>query len=212
MAIPAASMVTFEIALKGSIGAGGGDVKNIANIFHYRRTAVAVDVNKDNVAAAFEADILPTIVAALNNRASLTQITVRCVDDATDAEYSATIAETGAVAGDGLSNFNCVTVRLKTAVRGRSGMGSKHFAPLSEADGDDDVLTGAGLTRWQAVRDVLDNAFVDADGNNWVPVVLSRKLSQLATNPTTVVKNDVTSCVLNKTYGTMKRRKVRTVT
>lgn len=211
MAIPAASMITFEIAVKGTIATGGAEAKNVANIFHYRRVATTVDVNKGNLAAAFLVGPLATIVLALNARVSLTQIVVRCVDDATDAEASTTIAEVGAIVGDGLSNFNCATVRLKTAIRGRSGMGSKHFSPLSEGDGDDDVLTGAGLTRWQAVRDALDDQIVDADGNVWKPCVLSRKLSQLATNPTTVVRNDVTSCILNKTYGTIKRRKVKTV-
>jgi len=211
MSIPAASMITFEITLKGYISSGGGAVKNIANVFHYRRLGVTVDPNKTNIATAFETDILPTIVLALNDRANLTGIGVRCVDDATDAEMVKAITEVGAVTGDGLSNFNCVTIRLKSAVRGRSGMGSKHFGPLSESDGADDVLAGAGLTRWQAVRDVLDDQFVDSDGNTWKPVILSRKLSQLATNPTTVVKNDVASVILNTTYGTLKRRKVRTV-
>jgi len=211
MSIPAASMMTFEIALKGYIASGGGAVKNIANIFHYRRLSNTVDPNKANIAAAFATDILPAIVAALNDRANLTGIGVRCVDDATDAEAVAAISETGAITGDGLSNFNCVTIRLKSAVRGRSGMGSKHFGPLSESDGADDVLSGTGLTRWQAVRDVLDDQFVDSDGNTWKPVILSRKLSQLANNPTTVVKNDVASVILNTTYGTLKRRKVRTV-
>lgn len=211
MAIPATSMLCFEVSLLGNIAAGGGSAKPVANIFHYRRTSTTVDVNKANLCAAFVASVLPTIVLGLNARVTFSQVTARCVDDATDATHSATISQVGAVVGDGLSNFNCVTIRLKSAVRGRSGMGSKHFAPLSESDGDDDVLTGAGLTRWQAVRDVLDDQFTDADGNVWRPCILSRTLSQLATNPTTVARNDVVSCVLNTTYGTMKRRKVKTV-
>lgn len=212
MSIPAASMITFEIGLKGTSTAGGGDARNIANIFHYRRLSTVNDPVKSQIAAGFIATILPTIVLALNARASLTQVTCRCIDDATDAELSTTIAEVGAVAGDGLSNFNCVTVRLKSAVRGKSAQGSKHFGPLSEVDGDDDILTGAGLTRWQAVRDILDDTFVDASSNTWRPCVVSRVLSQMVTNPTVIVKNDIVSTVLNKTYGTMKRRKVKSVT
>lgn len=212
MGIPAASMVTFEITIRGNSAAGGGAVKQIANVFHYRRLATAVDVDQSAVVNQFQADILPTITAALNNRATITQIGIRCVDDATAAEFAKSVTEAGAVAGDGLANFVVGTIRLRTAVRGRSAMGSKHFSPLSEADGDNDVFTGAGLTRFQAVRDVLDDQFTDSTGNTWQPCVLSKKLSQLTTNPTTVVKNDVTNCILNVTYGTLKRRKVKSVT
>jgi len=209
--IPAASKLTFEISVLGTSTAGGGEAKNIANVFHYRRTGVSVDASKASLVAIFRTDVLATLVLALNNRASLTQILCRCVDDAEDANESTTIAETGAVAGDGLANYNCVTIRLKTAVRSRSAMGSKHFGPASEADGNNDVLTGTGLTRWQAVRDVLDDTLTDADGNVWKPCVLSRKNSVLTSNPTTVSRNDITSCILNKTYGTLRRRKVKSV-
>ena len=156
--------------------------------------------------------MLPTIAAALNERATFSQIGVRCIDDATAAEYVKAITVPGEVTGDGLANFVVGTIRLRSAVRGRSAMGSKHFSPLSESDGNKDVFTGAGLTRFQALRDVLDDQFTDSTGNTWKPCVVSKKLSQLATNPTTVFRNDVTSCVLNVTYGTLKRRKVKSVT
>jgi len=212
MAIPQNQMICFEISMRGSIAAGGGSVKPLANVFHYRRLATVVDVSPAAVATAFETDILPTIMAGLNARATITQIGVRCIDDATAAEHVKTVSAAGAIVGDGLANFVCGTIRLRTAVRGRSAQGSKHFSPLSESDGDDDAFTGAGLTRFQAIRDVCDDEFTDSTGNTWRPCVVSKKLSQLIANPTTVVRNDVTSCVLNVTYGSLQRRKVKSVT
>jgi hypothetical protein len=211
MSIPATSLLTAEITLQGTSASGGGGAKNLFNVFHYRRLGVAVDPNKANIAAAFVSDIMPDILLALNARASFTGIGVRFLEDAMDIKQVATVSLVGAVAGDSMPNYVCGTVQLKTALRGRSYMGSKHLGPISEADGGDDVFTGAGLTRFQAVRSVLTIPFVDSDGNTWVPCVVSRKLSQLATNPTTVVRNDVVTAILNKTFGTLRRRKVRTV-
>lgn len=211
MAIATTSILTAEITLEGTSAAAGGSAKNILNVFHYRRTATAVDASKTSLKTIFLASVVPAIVAGLNVRALFSSIGVRWVDDAMDAKMAFAISQAGAVAGDSHPNYVAGTIQLKTAIRSRSGIGSKHFGPLSESDGVGDVFTGAGLTRFQAIRDVLDDALVDADGNNWVPCVLSRTLSQLEINPTTVVRNDITSAILNVSFGSMRRRKVRTV-
>lgn len=90
-------------------------------------------------------------------------------------------------------------------------MGSKHFPAASEVDTTGDVLTGAGLARWQTVQTAVGATLVDALGNSWVPCVFSRKKSQIAVNPTTIYQNDVTQVLLDKTLGQMRRRKVLTV-
>lgn len=212
MAIADNLKLHWEIATLGTIASAGGESKQFANVYHYRRTTTTVEASKSEIADEFDAAVVPVIVAALNARANISQITVRCVNDATDATYSKSVNHDGAIAGESLPSYVVGTIRLNTAVRGRSGRGRKHFGPLSEADTTGDIITGAALTRMQTLRDALDNPFTDATGNIFVPCVVSRHLSQLTANPTTVAANDVNACVLNTTVSTLRRRKVRTVT
>lgn len=210
MSIAESAKTVFEITARGTVASAGSSTKEIANVFHYRRLATAVDVDKAALALEFENSMLSVIVSAMNVRVNWHDIGVRCVNDWQDPEYISSVTVPGEVMGDSLSGYACVTIRMKTSIRGRSGTGRKHFSPASEADIGGDVLTGNGLTNWQAVRDAMDDRLTDTTGNVWQPCVLSRKMSTL-TNPTTIVTNDVTACVLNKTMGTMRRRKVATV-
>lgn len=211
MAIADNLKAVWEVALNGTIAAAGGTSVPLAMIFMFRRTSFTAPAVKSEIADAFDTAYMATLKAAMNSRANISAIKVRCVNDAEDLAHSKTVNHDGAIATDSLPSDSVAVIQLKSGVRGKWAQGRKYFGPLSEVDTTGDVLTGDGLTRMQAVRDKLDDGFTDASGNAFVPCVLSRKYSQIQSNPTTVVSNDITSCVLNKNISRLRRRKQKTV-
>jgi len=101
-----------------------------------------------------------------------------------------------------------------TGLRGKSYRGGKHLFPLAESattTGTDDILNAGALTYFGALAAQALLPLTDAGPNTWNPCVLSRKLSQLRSNPTTVTRNDVVSVSVNKRIGTMRHRKVKSL-
>lgn len=214
MPIPDTSKITVEIAALGAITAGGSNVVNTANIFHFRRTTTVNPFNKAHIDAAFQLSVLAAMATALNNRWTSTGDTVRAIDDADDLPTGFAGGAVGAVAGDGMSTINAVYILLRSALRGKHYRGSKHFGPLSESDTtapNEDILNAGAIANFGGIGTAILGGFTDADGNVWVPVVLSRSLSQLLVNPTTVVAVDVVSASLNKRVGRLRRREVKSV-
>lgn len=212
MGIPLANQLNIEVAVKGTAAAAGSNVVKAENVFTFRRTTNVNPVNKVNIDTAFQAGILAAMAVALSARYAANSLTIRILDDPQDAGTSFVSAVVGAVAGDSASMKSAVYMQLKTTLRGPSFRGSKHFAPYVEADTTGDVLTGAGLARWQALQGALNVVMVDLDGNTWVQTVYSRTLSLPQLLPiATIVSNDVTSVLLNKNMGTMRRRKISRV-
>jgi len=197
----------IEVLARGSLTAGGSTVKPCFNVWMYRRTTFAVPFSKTQFATAFRAAVIVPLIAAANVRYSVNTLRVRIVNDAEDPYQDIADAGVGAIATDSEPNNDAVYALMKTAKRGRFATGSKHFGGPSEIDTTDNILVGAGLARWETLRAALAVAVVDAAPNTYVPCVLSRTYSQLITNPTTVVSNDVTSVLLNKRIGSMVRRK-----
>lgn len=200
-----------EVIMQGTLAAFGSNQKNVASVFHYRCALIVLPPTKVALEAAFQAGVCVPLIAAFNSRYVQSQNTVRYVDDVTDAPVSTARALVGAIATDPLPTRLAVYILLRTGLRKRYNMGSKHFPAASEVDTTGDVLTGAGLARWQTVQTAVGATLVDALGNSWVPCVFSRKKSQIAVNPTTIYQNDVTQVLLDKTLGQMRRRKVLTV-
>lgn len=191
--------------------AGSGDAPAI-NVFHFRRTTISNQWDSAAIGARFVATVGAALLAATNIRYTPGSVRVRCINDATDAYVDTTFAGTGAIATDSIPSDDAVCVILQSSMRGKSYQGRKHFSPLNEIDTTGDVLTGAGLARWQAVRDACSAGFtIAATGEVWKPCVLSRKLSQLRTNPTNVITADVVRALLDLNVGTMRRRRTRTV-
>ena len=211
MAIADNLKAVWEVELNGTISAAGGTSVPLAMVFMFRRTSFTAPAVKSEIADAFDTAYMATLKAAMNARANISAIKVRCVNDAEDLAHSKTVAHAGAIATDSLPSDSVAVIQLKSGIRGKWAQGRKFFGPLSEVDTTGDVLTGDGLTRMQAVRDKLDDGFTDASGNAFVPCVLSRKYSQIKSNPTTVTSNDVTGCVLNKNISRLARRKQKTV-
>lgn len=211
MALPANQQINFEVLVRGSVSALGSSVTKAYSVFHYKRRTTTVAATKAALNTAFQAGPLASLLAAANARYSPTTVSIRCVDDALDPYTDFAAAGAGAIATDMLPTTMSVYMLLRTGIRGRNYQGSKHFGAASEIDTIGDVLSGAGLTRWQALQTALATALVDATPNTWDLCVLSRKLSVLGpTNPTTIVMNAVTQVILDTDVGTMRRRKVAT--
>lgn len=200
-----------EVAASGVLAAAGSSARNTVQIFHYRLAAIVLPATKTALETRYNTIVALPFLAAANARYTQSGTTVRWIDDATDPPQNFIRAGAGAIATDPLPTVDAVYMLLRTALRGRSYRGSKHWGAASEIDTTGDVLTGAGLARWQTLQTAVGLTLVDALGNTWVPSLLSRVLSNLTSTPTTIVANDVTSVLLNLNIGTMRKRRTITV-
>lgn len=201
-----------EIVSQAFAVARGSDQKNIFNIWHWRTAADAVSVNKSNIQAAFQTAIMTPMLAFLNVDYTQTANTVRFFDDALDAPIPFVQTGVGLVTGDRLETFIAAVVRLKSANKGKFARGNKHLGPVSESQSSGDVLTSGAITLLTAIATAVGAGFTDSDGNLWLPIVKSSHApAQYMTNPVTVVSFDVIAAVVNHTLGSMRRRKVKTV-
>jgi hypothetical protein len=185
------------------------------NVFHYHRINFPHAADKLALKNIFRTSVVVDLALALNHRWSGVQITVRWLNDATDPPQAFTIVDVGAIAGDSMPAMNSVFILFKTLLKGRKYRGGKHFGPLSETDsttGTDDILNAAAIVRWDLVRQDCLAQIIDANAVAWQPCVVSRQPpSQLVLNPTTIVANDVSTALLNKRIGRLRRREPKSV-
>lgn len=210
--IPSTDINVVEIVMHGISAADTPQAKPIDNVYHFIRNSTVLPIDKAEVQNAFQTAIGDIVLLALHSRYTQASNLVRWVNDALDLPQSFTETGVGALAGESLQDFTCAVVQMKSTLRGRNYRGSKHFSPLSELSVKGDVLAASGITLFTAVRVAILAGFTDASGNLWKPCILSTTLSQLRENPTTVIASQVVSCPLNTTLGTLRHRKVRTVT
>jgi len=215
MPIPMNEVEHVEINMKGIIVGGGSDSIRTNFVFHFRRTAVAVDPSKAAINAAFQSAISNVIDDALNVDWSATTNALRYIDDALDGPVDFANASVGVITGDRLASFCTGYLLMRTNLRGQNYRGSKRLGPFSESDvthGDGcDIFNAAAVTRLEAIAAAILAGFSDATTNTWVPVVLSRELSVLATNPTIIQTADVTQVLVNQRVGTDTRRKASSI-
>jgi len=211
MPIPLADVRVAEIVMKGLIAAGGSNAVPTAFVFHYRRLATSVDPSKSALNTIFSSTVAAPIAAALNVDWSGSLHDIRWVNDATDQYASFTATEVGAITGDRLSSFTAAYILLRTGLRGRKYRGAKHFGPMSESDIGDDVYQAGALTRLNAILAAMLTTLTDSTGNQWKLAILSRKLSSMKDNPTTIITNDVTQGLVRASIGTMRGRSVTSV-
>ena len=211
MGLPNAQLLNFEVKVAATMISAGSNSKNVENIFHYQRTATVLGATKAAMSTIFQANILAPMLLAFNIRYTNPLISIRWLDDALDAYQGFPVTAVGAIATDSQPTFNAVFMELQTGLRGRSYRGSKHFPAVNESDTTGDILTGAGLARWQAIQTALALPLTDAIGNVWTLTVVSRKApAQYKVNPTNVIATPVVAVVLDTDVGTMRRRKVKT--
>lgn len=201
-----------QIVVKATLASAGSSSIPVYTTFYYERPAGAGVVSKTALKNIFASSVFAPMLAAFNDGYGSASCDIRWIDDALDAFINFSLAGAGAIATDRAASYNAVYMLLKTGIRGKQYRSSKHFAAVNEVDTTGDVLTGAGLVRWQAIQTALLAPLTDANSILWTPCVVTRKGAQYKVNPTAVIYNDVVSVVLDLTMGTMRRRKVKTVT
>jgi len=197
----------YEIQAVGTLAETGG-IKNILNVFHYRLSAGAQDAY-GQLLGDFETKVFSFVLAQLSADYTLTSLKIRKVDDATEQFTTSVTGGPGGIALPRLPGDLAIVTPYQCATRGKSFRGRKHFRGVPTASVLKDELTASAETAWLAVAVKLQNPFTSTTGT-YQPVVLARVLSQLKTNPTTVVGSDVTAVLVNKTIGTFRRSKEKT--
>jgi hypothetical protein len=207
MSIPDSLISTVEVASQGVFTLSTGATKNVQAIFHYRRAAVMGLFDRASLANSFNNVFVIPWMALASSNLTMNTVTVRVVDDAQDPPVPFPFPQPGLIVTDREPSINAVYYKFQTLVRGKSFRGSKHLAGVVEADTTGDLLTGAGLTAWLALTTQMMTPLADAGGNAYNLVVLSRKLSHLLVNPTTVITTSVVAVNINKRIGVMRRRR-----
>lgn len=201
----------ISIIHTGVMGEGGSNSVPVQNCYHFARSLTTASINRANVFTAWKAAIGDKVILGLNERYTSQSVDIRCINDAEERASTHAFTDPGAIAGDCLPARNAVAMLLRSDTRGPWAKGSKHFGPISESDIGEDVLNAGALVVWNVVRAAILAGFTDSDGNLWKPTVVSPTYSQLAVNPTEVLHYPVIEVLLNKTVGTLRSRKVRTV-
>jgi len=206
-----------EIISSGTSSSVGGSTKNIDNIYRFRRTTNGNPYNPVHVEAAFQTAIMIPVTNLLSAGYTQSGNSVRSIDDANEVPTMVPRALPGQIALPREPDYVCIRIRMRTALKGKSGRGAKSYSPIAVAHLLGDTITGPCAVLCTAVIAALTAGFTDADGNLWIPVIVSKVQNKLPVgrydaNPTAIIANDVTGFVLNKSVGTMYRRKIRTVT
>lgn len=198
-----------QVTMLATVVARGGEVKNVANVYNFRRASSSPPRVKSEIDTAFQTNIATPVLAALN--VDYTQIgnTVRFIDDATDMVQFFPHANVGAVAGQRYDNFTAAYILMRTT--SRKTRGSKHYSPLAETTVNGDEIVVGDLPNFQDIADAILAGFVDASSNAWASTIVNTKNAILGVNPTLFGDSLITSVAVRKTVGTMKRRKVRGV-
>jgi len=205
--LPVVADPVMEIVVHGTCTAGTSSVTPSGNTFFYRRAVAGSSLSKAALKTIFESTIIAPLLAAANIAYSPNSCTIRNINDATDLPVDFILAGVGAIGTDSEPSVDAVVCVLKTAFRGRNARGFKHFGGTNEVDTTRDILTGAGLTRWEAVRDAVDDQMTDSTGTIWNPFIFSRPGSQIKKNPCVVRGADINVVTLDLQIGTMRKRK-----
>ena len=198
-----------EIIVQGTVPPSSGGTKNVFNVYHYRLSSGPMDT-LTQIGGQFITLVQSFITAQLSADFTGNGLRIRLLDDALSQYLTIGYSTVGGIALPRLPNDVAIVLPLQCAQRGKSFRGSKHFGPVPTASVVKDELTATAVTAWNAIQTKLQNTFVSSGTSTYQPFVLSRTLSQLRTNPTTIIGSDVTTVLLNKTIGTMRRRKEKT--
>jgi len=198
-----------QITVHATVVPRGGETKSIANVYNFRRDGSVNPRVKQEVSDAFQSAIQSFVLAALSIDYTQVANTVRWLDDATDMPQDFAEAHVGAITGQRYDNFTAAFILLKTT--SRKTKGSKHYSPLGEDTVSGDEIVVGELPNFQDIADNILTGFTDASGNIWKSTIVNTKNAIFGVNPTLFGDSLVTSALVRKTVGTMKRRKVRGV-
>ncbi len=200
-----------EIVTQGNVAETGGSSKSVWNVWHYFQNPNAPGPQSAvAVANVFLTSVWANIAAQLSIAWVGSATLARYLDDVTFPLLSANVPATGSLALPRLSTGQAVVILRRSATRGKNFRGSQHFGPLAAAQVVADELTAGGVTAWTALLATIAGN-ITVGGQTYSPCIVSKSLSQLRQNPVTIQGSAITQALLNKTIGTMRRRKERTV-
>jgi hypothetical protein len=179
--------------------------RNVWNVFHYRLVAGTLDAF-GQLMGDFDTKVFSFARAQLTADYSTVSFNGRLLDDATQQFTTTTVALAGGIALPRLPGDLAIVTPMRCAQRGKQFRGRKHWRGVPSASVLKDELTAGALTAWLAVAVKLVGSFTSTLGT-YQPCVVAKTLSQLRTNPTTIIASDVTSVLVNKTIGTFRRSK-----
>jgi hypothetical protein len=199
-----------EIIVQGTVVETTGGAKNIFNVFHYfQNPTVPGPQTAIAVANQFLASIFAGIAARLSAGYVPNQTLCRYLDLTTNPLLTANPPQAGAIILPRLAATQAVVTPLRSASRGKNFRGTKHFGPIPAASVVSDELVAAEVTAWQALLPGFAAA-ITVGGQTYSPCIVSRSLSQLRLDPVVIQGAIVIQALLNKTIGTMRRRKEKT--
>jgi hypothetical protein len=201
---------TVEIIMRNTL-AEASVVKNIYNVFHYRLLSGALDARLAILNGFIPAVATPLVTHLFTTDMTFVDVEIRLLDDATEQYFVLPQGTPGSIALPRLPGDVAIVYPLRCATRGKNFRGSKHITPVASAFVTKDELNATGVTAATFLVGGFGNNFTTSNGSVMGPVVVSRILSQLKVNPTSVIGSDVISVLLNKTIGTMRKRKEKTV-
>jgi len=178
-------------------------------IFHYHRSAGSGLPNYVDLGDDVNTNIVLPYGALLNERVTIVGNDIRPLDDPTVMPtFTPAGIGAGTITGDPLPANVALVINKLTGVRGRNYQGRSHVSGLSEADitDGDELNSGAG-TAWDSASGLADNQLDDSLGNVFVPCVLSPTLSGIFQTPPFFTGADVTSFLVNRILGTMRKRR-----
>jgi hypothetical protein len=200
-----------EIVVQGAIPETGGTTKNVFNVWHYtQQPTVGGPASPVAVANAFLATVWGIIATALSVDWVGVACLARYLDSALNVYQAAGVPGSGAAALPRLPADTAVVTPMNSPLRGKNFRGTKHFTPIATAQVTKDELNAAGLVLWNPVLPLMQGQ-ITASGQTYSPCIVSRTLSQLRTDPTTIFGAVVNLVRLNKTVGTMRKRKEKTI-
>jgi hypothetical protein len=197
----------FEVIVTGSYAALGGIAQVTKNILHYRRSVVNPTQNNSAVLAAWELAVMPSWLAAVSLHWTCTQLAIRCIDDAEEAESITLPNDPGLIVGEAYPSYVAMVFSKKSALRGRMNQGRLYVAGVAESAASGNALV-AGQIALNATLAAALIAPISSGGSTYVPAVLSPTRSQTAINPTTVWVEDLVSITGNPELGSMNSRKL----
>jgi hypothetical protein len=200
-----------ELIIQATLPTTGSGTKNIYNVFHYvSRPGTPLPIV--TVINQFNSQVEAALAAQLSVDYVYVTTIGRYLDDAT-VQYSTSAVNgvSGAVALPRLPTDVAIVMPLRCVQRGKNFRGSKHFSGIPTATVTKDEINVGSIAAWNAIAAAILLPINPGGGPALDPCVVSRSLSQTKTNPTLILGSLVNAVLVNKTIGTMRHRKERTV-
>lgn len=197
----------FQVVIKGTLAAAGGDSQQTRNILYYERTSFAVPFDASAFRTAFLAKVQAPWLAATSLVWTFDKLGVRCINSPNEAETESTIGVAGGVVGQALPGYAAMVISKRTSLRGRSWQGRVYVAGVPEDGSDGNGLNVAHKALLDTLASKLLETVTDANNLTFVPIQLSGINSDLTVEPATIAWQPLNQMIARTRLGTMMSRK-----